>query len=135
MGRAGNSSSIENSFSRGKVSSLDVQAGGIAGGNGVNSTISDSYSHAEVIGGGRLGGVAGQHVHGASIKRSFSTGNVPKFSSSGGLVGSASQSSISSSFWDINSSGQSTSSGEGAVGKSTVEMMNPNTFIDAGLGF
>ncbi|MDC3283745.1 cadherin domain-containing protein, partial [Opitutales bacterium] len=126
---------IENSFSVGIVSSLYNEAGGIVGANGANSTVSDSYSHAEVSGGGIFGGVAGFNVHGASIKRSFSTGNVPKFSSSGGLVGSVHKSSISSSFWDINASGQSASAGEGAVGKSTVEMMTPNTFIATGWDF
>jgi hypothetical protein len=51
------------------------------------------------------------------------------------LVGAA-DSNITNSFWDINSSGVTTSAGgTGAVGKTTSEMMDPSTFLAAGWDF
>ena len=124
------------SFSKGVVNAVEYEVGGIVGTNNTNqSKIIDCFSEANVSGSFKVGGLAGLNVHGGSIIRSYSSGFVSNVNSSGGLVGAA-DSNITDSFWDINSSGLSTSAGgTGAVGKSTVDMMNPSTFLDAGWDF
>ena len=100
-------------------------------------SIVDSYSKANVSGRYSIGGIAGRIQHG-SIIRTYSTGVVDYDDNSnrGGLIGAPHTATISSSFWDINSSGVTTSAGgTGAVGKTTAEMMDPSTFLDAGWDF
>jgi len=46
----------------------------------------------------------------------------------GGLVGENSESTVNNSFWDIETSGQSTSAG--GTGKTTAEMQDIDTFMD-----
>ena len=124
------------SFSKGVVKAEEYEVGGIVGSNNSNkSKIIDCFSEANVSGSFRVGGLAGLNAHGGLITRSYSIGSVSNVSSSGGLVG-AEDSTSSSSFWDINSSGISTSAGgTGAVGKTTAEMMDPSTFLNAGWDF
>jgi hypothetical protein len=50
----------------------------------------------------------------------------------GGLVG-GNWGNVAASFWDIETSGQTTS--DGGTGKTTAEMHDPNTFIDSGWDF
>jgi len=49
------------------------------------------------------------------------------------MVGENDQGSISSSFWDIETSGKYTS--DGGIGKTTLEMQTESTFTDAGWDF
>jgi hypothetical protein len=51
----------------------------------------------------------------------------------GGLVGDEYKSSITMSFWNIETSGQTTSAG--GEGKTTVEMQTAGTFLEAGWDF
>ena len=123
---------ICSAFSRGNIYATNI-AGGIVGG-ALYGEIIDCYSSANISGLSNLGGlVAG--INTTKIHNSYSVGKVADVLKSNGLIGVQHNSTISSSFWDINSSERSTSTGTGAVGKSTVEMMNPNTFIDAGWDF
>ena len=125
------------SFSKGVVKAEEYEVGGIVGSNNSNkSKIIDCFSEANVSGSfRRLADWQGLNAHGGLITRSYSIGSVSNVSSSGGLVG-AEDSTSSSSFWDINSSGISTSAGgAGAVGKTTAEMMDPSTFLNAGWDF
>ena len=96
--------------------------GGLVGGNG--GTITNCYSTGSVTGmgvyvGGLVGGNSG------TITNCYSTGIVLGNSSVGGLVG-GNGGKVSISFWDIETSGQSTS--DGGTGKTTAEMQTAITF-------
>jgi hypothetical protein len=130
---------IRKSFSEGnfKSSGFHAKVGGLVGYNTGIISIVDSYSKANVSGRYSIGGIAGRIQHG-SIIRTYSTGVVDYDDNSnrGGLIGAPQTATISASFWDINSSGVTTSAGgTGAMGKSTAEMMDPSTFLDAGWDF
>jgi len=118
----------------------DSYVGGLVGSNGKsmidgwNGEVMDCYSTAAVTGTGEWGGVGGLvgTNDGSSIIRCYSTGTVAGNKDVGGLVGS-NNSSISSSFWDIENSGQSISAG--GTGKTTLEMQNMHTYQEAGWDF
>jgi hypothetical protein len=124
---------IIGSFSNGSVYTNEVWAGGIAGYSG-ESEIINCYSHANVDG-GSPGGLVGRNQGSSLILYSYSKGEVGAGKKGGGLVNKIGGT-ITNSFWDINSSGVTTSAGgTGAMGKSTAEMMDPSTFLDAGWDF
>lgn len=118
------------SYSTGSVTG-NLHVGGLAGGN--NYTVSDCYSRGRVIGGDQAGGLVGTH-QGGIINNSYSTGNVTGDYSVGGLVGANVYESeanvVSTSFWDIETSGLPYS--DGGTGKNTTEMQDIVTFHDAG---
>lgn len=119
--------------------------GGMVGANG--GEITNCYASGSISAGNgckRLGGLVGfneaiiyypgstWHSRGL-IFQCYSTGKVSTGSqntSLGGLVGQAGESYIGSSFWDIETSGISTSAG--GVGLTSAEMQNLNTFASAG---
>jgi hypothetical protein len=68
-----------------------------------------------------------------SISVCYSTGAVSGFYRVGGLVGWSFSGSISSSFWDTNTSGQTISSG--GTGMTTAQMKTLSTFTSAGWNF
>ncbi|MDD5175911.1 MAG: filamentous hemagglutinin N-terminal domain-containing protein [Sterolibacterium sp.] len=123
---------IMTSYSKAAVTGdTTTNVGGLVGGNQVDggsySTISQSYSTGIVTASGlpaSAGGLAGFNAAGCSITNSYSTGAVIGGSPSyvGGLVGGGVGGSISNSFWDKNTSGQTTSVG-GGIGLTTAEMM------------
>ena len=124
----------ERSFSRGLVNGLKEDTGGLVGSNtGSESEIIDSYSESSVVGNDKVGGLSGTNYNGASIIRCYSTGFVSAQNNKGGLIGHGDAYYLS--FWDINSSGVTTSAGSGAVGKTTAGMMDPSTFLAAGWDF
>jgi len=83
--------------------------------------ITASYSTGTVTGEHHVGGLVGWNESNASITASYSTGSV---SDGGGLVGFNEDLSLtSSSFWDIETSGQMGS--DGGFGLTTIEMMDP----------
>ena len=126
-------SQISQSSSRGTVSGTELITGGLIVGNGNQSEVIDCYSESNVSGIAWTGGLIGLNAMNSTIIRSYSSGltfNNQGGSQSGGLTGgNENNATISASFWDLNSSGQSTSAGTGAVGKSTAEMMDPSTFL------
>jgi hypothetical protein len=68
-----------------------------------------------------------------TIARTYSTGSVTGNGNVGGLIGLASGATVCASFWDLNTSGKTTSAGgSGAVGKSTADMKKLSTFSGAG---
>jgi len=121
-----NGGSISNCFSTGGVSG-DYDVGGLVGRN--YGTLSNCYSTGDVNGGSPVGGLVGWNYRG-SISNCYSTGDVNGVSGVGGLAGS-NGGSIITSFWDIETSGQSTSAG--GIGKTTGEMKTANTFFLWGL--
>jgi hypothetical protein len=102
--------------------------GGLVGDNG--GSITNCYSSGTVDGGWDVGGLVGENN--GSIANCYSTGVVTGVEEIGGLVGEGGGS-ITSSFWDIETSGQTTS--DGGVGKATAEMQTASTFLDSGWDF
>jgi hypothetical protein len=113
--------------------------GGLVGQNGLvdesNSryagTVGDSYSTASVTGETGVGGLVGGNYDGV-VSDSYSTGSVTGNSSVGGLVGInwEGTGTVNNSFWDTQTSGQSTSAG--GTGKNTTEMQDIATFSGTG---
>ncbi|MFH1719555.1 MAG: GLUG motif-containing protein, partial [Planctomycetota bacterium] len=119
--------SIATCYSAGSVSA-DAIVGGLVGIS--RETIMNSYSTASVIGGSRVGGLAG-HTRG-TIMNCYAAGSVTGDSWVGGLVGwdeTGQVDSIVASFWDIQTSGQTTS--DGGLGMTTAEMQSAVTFLNA----
>jgi len=124
-------SSITNSYATGSVSGAD-SVGGLVG-RDYGSTITNSYATASVGGTTYVGGLVGYSNNGSSITNSYATGNVSGISNSvGGLVGDGSHAteSVTNSFWDIQTTGKTTS--QGGTGLTTAQMKNTKTFFDAG---
>jgi hypothetical protein len=150
-----NNGSITTSYNSGSVSG-DVSVGGLVGLNYGNITM--SYSTVSVSGSEVVGGLVGLNYDG-SIATSYSNGTVAGIESVGGLVGSGSNitksysastvigeylvgglvgdnwgdTSITSSFWDVETAGLITS--DGVNGKTTAEMQTASTFLKAGWDF
>ncbi|MFO7793928.1 MAG: LamG domain-containing protein [Candidatus Nanohaloarchaea archaeon] len=112
---------VSQSSSAGTVNgSSDI--GGLVGYH-TNSKIMESYSTSNVKGDTNVGGLIGL-LFAADVSNSFSTGEVAGSSLVGGLVGERDDSlpgTVSDSYWDINSSGQFTSTG--GTGLTTSEMI------------
>ena len=114
------------------------RVGGLVGIND-NGKITNCYSTGAVTGGDDsscLGGLVGYNrgLRG-TISNCYSTGSVTGGDNSdwlGGLVGMG-HGRVFDSFWDIQTSGQSTS--DGGEGKTTAEMQRESTFTDAGWDF
>ena len=105
--------------------------------------VDDSYSTASVSGSASVGGLAGQNAHSCDcsagrepgqIHRCYAAGPVAGQSETGGLTGLTQEGCIiDASFWDIETSGQATSSG--GAGKTTAQMKTTHTFTNAGWDF
>jgi filamentous hemagglutinin family protein len=121
---------VNRSYSTGSVSGT-TYVGGLVGDN--NGTINDSYSLAAVSGSDSVGGLVGYNgtsTNGASINRSYSTGSVNGSTNIGGLIGyQLLTGTVTNSFWDTDTSGQTTS--EGGTGLTTTEMKNLANFTTA----
>jgi len=119
-----NDGTVSNSYSTGHVTS-DSGAGGLMGGN--TGTVSNSYSTGNVTGDSGAGGLIA--VNSGTVSNSYSTGSVTGNDYLGGLVGYNDEGTVSGSFWDTETSGQSTS--DGGTGKTTSEMKSIATFSGA----
>lgn len=144
-----NDDSVSDCYSTGSVDGSGQDVGGLIGRNDGGS-VSDSYSTASVSGGyaggliGRnlgsvedsysTGSVSGSYVGGLvgenydSVSRCYSIGSVSGGGEVGGLVGQSVGGSVSDSFWDEDTSGQTSSAG--GTGKTTSEMKDVATFTD-----
>ena len=130
MGR--NSGHVTQCYSTVAVSG-DYLVGGLVGTSERNGVVTDCYSTSTVSGRLTVGGLVGSNY--GSITASYSTGTVRGESRVGGLMGGNyyGNANVTSSFWDMDSSGQS-SSAEG-TGKTTAEMQTASTFVEAGWDF
>jgi len=116
---------IEDSYSFGTISGTSY-VGGITGFNLVN--VKNCYSIANVSGNNSVGGLVGSN--GYVIENCYSAGSVSGSVGIGGLVGTGAQFPINS-FWDIETSGQTTSSGSNPnSGKTTAQMKTQSTFTN-----
>jgi hypothetical protein len=127
-------------------SSTSIQGRTIVGGLvGENSSgeITNCYTQGDVVGNNYVGGLVGSNsaVYGGhvvilrvgAIRHCYSAAAVSGDQDIGGFVGRNEEDRLYDCFWDIEASGQTTSAG--GVGKTTLEMQDPNTFIDAGWDF
>ncbi len=128
---------ITNCYSAASVTG-DSHVGGLVGGNW--DTITNCYSTASVTGDDCVGGLAG--LNSGVITNCYSIGSVTGGYSVGGLVGQnvscyspwgCYEGEIWNSFWDIETSGQTTSAG--GTGLSTNQMQIMSNFTDAGWDF
>ena len=115
---------VSKSYSRGSVTG-DSYTGGLIGFN--RDIVSGSYSSANVTGRWLAGGLVGQNR--GTVSKSYSAGAVTGDVDVGGLVGRNYEGTVSNSFWDTETSGQSTS--DGGTGKTTAEMQGIITFSGA----
>jgi len=125
-----NHGDVTQCYSTGSVSGYRG-VGGLIGNNHSNA-INCCYTTAIVHGGDYIGGLVGSNTSG-SVAQCYSTGAVIGTSYVGGLVGNNYKGSITLSFWDIQTSGKTTSAG--GTGKNTAEMQTAATFLDAGWDF
>jgi hypothetical protein len=129
--------SITNCYSTGTVNG-NWYVGGLVGLNGFSGSVTNCYSTGTVDGtGNRAGGLVGLNY--GDITNCYSAGTVDGDDYVGGLVGEnveyggISWGSITSCFWDVETSGQTTS--DGGTGKTTAEMQTAATFIAEGWDF
>jgi hypothetical protein len=110
-----------------------ADVGGLVGENHYVGEIYDCYCTGSVTGQDRVGGLVGYN-RGSAI-RCYSTGSVTGTTRVGGLAGltTGEDGTMPHSFWDIETSGQSTSSG--GTGKTTVQMQTLSTFTSRGWDF
>ncbi len=135
------------SYSAGPVDG-SRSVGGLVGRNW--NPVDNCYSTGAVTGDWEVGGLMGSNT--GVVTRCYATGPVRGNSSLGGFVGSDHawgacpspgatacirgwfhQGDVTTSFWDIQTSGQATSAG--GTGKTTAEMQMASTFINAGWDF
>ena len=136
-----NGCDVSQSFSSGVVSG-NRNVGGLVGINEAShtwwrfdSTIIQCYSTCNVTGIKSVGGLLGHNMDGRDdpyVGQCYSTGAVSGSDEVGGLIGFNNRI-VTSSFWDIETSGQSTSAG--GTGKTTAEMQTASTFLEAGWDF
>jgi hypothetical protein len=112
---------VRNCQSTGSVTG-DSYVGGLVGWN--RDIVMNCYSLSRVTGGWLVGGLVGNNR--GALSNSYSTGNVSGNEDVGGLVGWNYQGTVSNSFWDIQTSGQTTSAG--GIGKTTAEIKSITTF-------
>ncbi|MGD2095878.1 MAG: GLUG motif-containing protein, partial [Phycisphaerales bacterium] len=123
-------------YSTGTVSGGGA-VGGLVGRN--KGEINKCYSTSTVSGEWLIGGLVGNHEYSGIVTNCYAAGSVTGTRYVGGLVGANDiwgedrLGEVTFSFWDIQRSGQTTSAG--GMGKTTAEMQNPNTFMDAGWDF
>ena len=117
------SGTVSNSYATCSVSG-GWRVGGLVGENW--SMISTCYATGSVSGGWRVGGLVGENY--GAVSNSYATGSVS--GTGGGLVGYGVG--VFSSYWDIETSGQTDSAG--GVGKTTAEMQMADTFVGWGCG-
>jgi len=119
---------ITNCSSSGSVSG-DQGVAGLAGANG--GTITNCYSSASVSGAVVVGGLVA--FNNSTITNCYAVGTTYGSGMVGGLVAHNNGGTIVSSFWDVNTTGQTTSAG--GTDKTTAEMQMQSTFTNAGWDF
>ena len=122
---------ISNCYSTGQVNCRPGIVGGLVGEN--YGSISNCYSTGAVSGAGSPGGLVGYNK--GSVSNCYSTGHVSGSWTVGGLIGENNGGSVSGSFWDIQTSGQTIGIGYGSSagisGKTTAQMKTLSTFTSA----
>lgn len=100
-----------------------IDVGGLVGNN--QGPITNSYATGSVTGSTELGGLTG--ATGFMITNSYSTGSVTGSTYAGGLVGRNGGFTITTAYWNTQTSGQATSSG--GIALTTQAMQQPIFFV------
>ncbi len=117
---------VSNSYATGNVIG-DNDVGGLVGSN--KDGVFNSYATGNMSGGNHVGGLVGHNDWGW-VSNSYAAGNVSGDSDVGGLVGyNGDNGMVFNSFYDSETTKQS-DEGKG-IPKSTIEMREPSTFMDA----
>lgn len=119
---------IANSYATESVTATGDYAGGLVG-RAEGGSITNAYATGAVTGSDYVGGLVGMNMGGSAITKAYATGAVSGTAHFGGLAGHNANSTISSSFWDTQTTGQITSAG--GVGKTTKEMSYGQMYKDA----
>lgn len=129
--------SILSCYSSGNV---DTEANCVGGLTGFNDWIvSESYATGGVSGHDNVGGLVGYNQRtfystpSGTVANCYAVGPVSATNNVGGLIGFNDSGPVYNSFWDTQTTQQETS--DGGTPKTTAEMKDPNTFIDAGWDF
>lgn len=125
-----NDGEIAGCYATGTVSG-DWRVGGLVGLNLSDGATTNSYARGDVTGRDGAGGLVALNM--GTITACYATSNVVGQEYIGGLVGDNWSGDIAGSFWDIQTSGRTTS--EGGMGLTTGEMQTAKTFLDAGWDF
>jgi hypothetical protein len=126
-------SSISKCYSFGNVSGYTT-VGGLVGYNYQDSVIENSYSRASVSGSIEVGGFVGYNYSNSTNFNCYSTGLVSgTLSYVGGFVGRSTGSIVTACFWDMETSGQTTS--PYGFGRTTTQMKTQSTFESASWNF
>ena len=124
---------VTNCYSTASVDGNEY-VGGLAGENTKHAWIRNCYSTGNVLGRRCVGGLVGLNYDLSRITNCYSSGSISADVAVGGLVGgNDSQNVVMASFWDMETSVQSTSAG--GTGKTTAEMQTKSTFTEAGWDF
>ncbi|ADG93729.1 filamentous hemagglutinin family outer membrane protein [Arcobacter nitrofigilis DSM 7299] len=110
-----NSFTVNNAYTTGSVIGINSRNGGLIG-YAENGTINNSYTNTNVDGDYFIGGLVGNIVNGVVITNSYATGAVSGNKFVGGVVGDTFDSSITNSYWDIDTTGQTNGGSAGATG-------------------
>ncbi|BBM89314.1 hypothetical protein COTS27_01011 [Spirochaetota bacterium] len=123
VGNANDDGRITSSYATASVTGTGtgVNIGGLVGLNGSNSKISNSYAIGTVMGTSRVGGLVGYN-NDSIINNSYAIGRVRGTSDVGGLVGSNISGNYAASYWNTETTGQSTSAG--GTGQTTMELQS-----------
>ena len=113
---------ITNSYVAGNTTGTGT-VGGLVGDNS-SSTIRDSYATNVVVANRYVGGLVGWNWS-SRIENSYATGFVSGNSDVGGLFGDSTGGTITASYWDTQTSQQTSS--DGGIGKTTTELQSPTT--------
>ena len=122
---------IKESYTSGTVVGNEI-IGGLAGALG--DSVRDSYSTSDTAGVLRVGGLIGLTGEMASLYNSWASGEVQATDNTtifvGGLIGHTVTNSItvSNSYWDTETTGQTTSSGNIGTGRTTAELMQQASY-------
>ncbi|MEX0741134.1 MAG: GLUG motif-containing protein, partial [Pseudohongiella sp.] len=126
---------ITRSYATGNVSGIG-NVGGLAGelGGALDDSIADSYAMGDVTGNTSVGGLVGNASSG-TVSNSYAIGSVNDGAAGtgiGGLVGSLSNpASVNNSYWNTETTGQSSSAGgEGVTGLTSAEMRQQTSFAE-----
>jgi hypothetical protein len=131
-----NYDSVESCYCTGSVDAGYWDVGGLVGYNDFHAVISNSYSTGMVTGNHVVGGFVG--YNNGAIEKCYSIGaGKGDYARNMGLVGGTfpgyGSASVTSSLWDTQTSGTTTSAG--GTGKTTAEMQTAKTFLNAGWDF
>jgi len=130
-----NAAGVSVSYAVGVVSGLS-SVGGLIGVN--SAAVSNSYSIASASADSIIGGLIGSNT--SSVSYCYAAGPVSAVTATsvGGFIGS-SPVAVTKCFWDLDTSGQIKGVGSGTntgvTGKTTAEMMDPETFLLNGWDF